>query len=379
MTSSSSQNDLDPAFLRMTPLASLDTSSRLMGEQRRVLSFDIGIKNLAYCYLEEPVRSAPRGAHRILDWKILNLMEPAQPATQPQNLIIPLGGGPGGDGHPTCSCHLAQKGKKNGATIPQLICGKKAKYGFKDGTFYCETHAKTRTEVLIPKKTHERSWLNKQSKETLVKIYQDLKIQGSPPTLKKDYIDTLVKYYKENSFENVTAPGAGINCKDLDLVTVGRHMADHLDSFIARFKESPPTHIIIENQISTIASRMKTIQGELTMYFLVHFPKAHIEYISSRNKLKDFVATPNENVDTVTTTTDTKKKGAGRTKKTEGGENTEPQTAGAKYRDHKADAIRFTGQLLKDPAWIPFFTNEKKKKDDLADCFLQGIWYLKNR
>jgi hypothetical protein len=28
--------------------------------------------------------------------------------------------------------------------------------------------------------------------------------------------------------------------------------------------------------------------------------------------------------------------------------------------------------------WIDFF-HTHSKKDDLADCFLQGIWYIKNR
>ena len=45
--------------------------------------------------------------------------------------------------------------------------------------------------------------------------------------------------------------------------------------------------VIIENQISPIANRMKTVQGMLSQYFLMSNDKLDIEFISSINKLKD--------------------------------------------------------------------------------------------
>ena len=154
------------------------------------------------------------------------------------------------------------------------------------------------------------------------------------------------------------------SAKDLDLITIGRNMMTILDR-IELFRIHPPTHIIMENQISTIASRMKTIQGELTMYFLMRFPNAKIEYISSKNKLKDFQETPTRTGDDRTSP---------------GNENGGRKKESQVYRKHKADAITYTRQILISTPSLSSWSESlnHKKKDDLADCFLQGIWYTRN-
>jgi len=102
---------------------------------------------------------------------------------------------------------------------------------------------------------------------------------------------------------------------------------------------------------------MKTIQGELTMYFLMRFPDAHIEFISSKNKLKGYepdAALSGESVASAN------------------------QNQNEKYKQHKRDAVLYTQQLMnkypKMKVWEPYML-ESKKKDDLCDCFLQGMWY----
>ena len=46
------------------------------------------------------------------------------------------------------------------------------------------------------------------------------------------------------------------------------------------------------------------------------------------------------------------------------------------YRERKKQAIKITFNLLKDSnLWESYFKNHKKK-DDLADCYLQGLSYL---
>ena len=112
------------------------------------------------------------------------------------------------------------------------------------------------------------------------------------------------------------------------------------------------THVLIENQISTIASRMSIIQGLLAQYFIMKQDRDFVlEFISSKNKLKNF---------------------DGKTLPTKA------TTASQKYRQHKTDSILYTRQLLETytgfRSWLPVL--DTPKKDDLADCFLQGMWYL---
>ena len=51
------------------------------------------------------------------------------------------------------------------------------------------------------------------------------------------------------------------------------------------------THVLIENQISPIATRMKTLQGMLTQYYIDHLENVDITFVSSVNKLKQFQGT----------------------------------------------------------------------------------------
>ena len=74
----------------------------------KLISFDIGIKNMAYC-----IFSTDQNTLIVQDWGILNLLEKEEIAQK-------------------CSCEL--KSSKN-------PCSRKAKY-VKNEMFFCETHAK---------------------------------------------------------------------------------------------------------------------------------------------------------------------------------------------------------------------------------------------
>jgi len=94
--------------------------------------------------------------------------------------------------------------------------------------------------------------------------------------------------------------------------------------------------------LKKIGESIKTLNKELgyTFFMIEH----DIEFISSSNKLKYF-------------TTD----------KTD-------------YKQHKKDSIYFTNLLLDNNNYYNKYIesfNQSKKRDDLADSFLQGIWYIK--
>uniref|UniRef100_A0A6C0IBL7 Uncharacterized protein n=1 Tax=viral metagenome TaxID=1070528 RepID=A0A6C0IBL7_9ZZZZ len=368
-----------------------------MTNQHRILSFDIGIKNLAYCFLSEDITDPPSNSSgskatfrvsseggfvakrlepqsgsvrflhsfprigkadseetdqpplptntKILDWKIVDLLN-----TEPQVTH-----------NHVCKCLLSTSTKK----VPKE-CGKKAKYQYttsvSETLYFCESHAKNNKTYLIPKKSHEESALNKLKREGLDKLITEynISLDASTKITKKVLVEALRDYYTKKSYTLIsTNPVSNMTANKIDMITIGRnikHIMDKLE-IITTYN---PTHIIMENQISTMASRMKTIQGELTMYFIMKFPNAHIEYISSANKLKHFTPVPTTPVPTTPITTSNKK-----------------------YRQHKQDAVTYTQQMLQTTpelsTWINTFNNHPTKKDDLADCFLQGIWYLRFR
>jgi hypothetical protein len=99
--------------------------------------------------------------------------------------------------------------------------------------------------------------------------------------------------------------------------------------------------IIIENQIGQNAIRMKSIQGMIT-YDFIEKGKTNIIYWNPINKLKKY----NQ-----------------KDKKT--------------YTQRKKDSITITRLLLSEYfSNFETYFNSHKKKDDLADCFLQLIDYL---
>jgi hypothetical protein len=197
---------------------------------------------------------------------------------------------------------------------------------------------------------------------------KDIFISMIQRELDKNYLDVI---------ENVRAP-------DIDLVTLGENMMKELDKIVIPYNNdglgrlgglggigglggmglfsgssglgglahhgtaTPPDKykidiVIIENQISTIASRMKTLQGMIAQYFIMKYVPC-IEFISAANKLKMFM---------------TKKK--------------------TTYTERKLESVEVTKNLLETlPQFNEYkgYLDKNKKKDDLADCFLQGIYYL---
>jgi hypothetical protein len=273
----------------------------------QLISIDVGIKNLAYCILEKN-SSADADAHadadavldahayKIIKWDSINLC---------------------GD-EPNCA-----------------QCKNKASYT-KNELNYCLTHAK-KTGFIIPTKDKSSSAIKKLKIENLILLANEYKITIDINDKKNVILKTVLDFFDKNMMEKTNKTSAN----SLDLVTIGISLKKEFDKILPLVNIE---QVIIENQISPIANRMKTIQGMIAQYFIMCGIPA-VTFVSSMNKLKAFTESDNK------------------------GEKKE-------YKDRKKLGIDVTkGIIEKMKVWSPFFL-QHKKKDDLADSFLQGIWFL---
>lgn len=290
-----------------------------------LMSFDIGIKNLSYCIMTQSV-----GGKNVIikDWKILDISKDGSTIESEQH---------------KCTC--SKNKDKNNKEI--RICGKKAKYE-KSGTFYCEIHAKITESFIIPSKEIEKKAMNKLKKSELFDLGLKYKIltEDNCSENKKNMMEKIDEYFLVKCFVPIKKHKS-VNASDINLITLGRNMKRILDEVTDLDKI---THIILENQISKVAGRMTSIQAMLMQYFIIKLDETvQIKFISSSNKLKLYP------------------------RRTDIDENKD------KYKQHKQDAIFHTNQILAKNKelsdWITVFS-DSKKRDDLSDSFLQGIWFL---
>jgi hypothetical protein len=105
---------------------------------------------------------------------------------------------------------------------------------------------------------------------------------------------------------------------------------------------------------------MKTVQGMISQYFIMRNQDIQIEFVSSANKLKG------QEIVNVADSDDEKEMGENQVK------------VKHSYSDRKKMGIKYCLDLINGTDHVNFFKNHKKQ-DDLADSFLQGIWYINNK
>lgn len=283
-----------------------------------VLSIDVGIKNLALCLF-----SADK---EILLWDVLNLSCPEPPAE--------IGGGGIGGAAETESIPAPTKCS---------LCKNNAKYR-KNETLYCLRHAKE-SAYLLPTKDLLPAKMHKLTMPDLKELVETFSIDTTPlaqtKKRKSDYRETIAAQVLEPLHGATSSTTTTqVKASDISLVDIARNLTNKLN----RVLQNHPTidTVIIENQISPIATRMMSIQGMLTQYFIMKNATQSIQYISAKNKLKDF------DVDKEC------------------------------YADRKKSSVEICKTQIaaaSNARWETFFC-QHKKKDDLADCYLQGLWYL---
>jgi len=223
------------------------------------------------------------------------------------------------------------------------LCNKPAKFT-KDGKCYCLKHSK-KQNFLHPSSDLKQSYINKQKIQTLIDISDKYKIKYENPPKKTNLIASINEFINNNCFTAVEKT----NAKKVDLVTIGRNIQHRFDDILCDHLNTINT-IIIENQIGPIANKMKTIQGMISQYFIMKNNNIQIEFISASNKLKDFL----------------------------------PKATSEKtdYKQRKKlgvqTCLEFMSTDFRFKEWETFF-NKHNKKDDLSDCFLQGLWFIKHK
>lgn len=140
--------------------------------------------------------------------------------------------------------------------------------------------------------------------------------------------------------------------KKYSLLELGERLTNELN----KFKDIELDNVLLENQPCLKNPTMKSIQMIIFSYFLINgFPEKikHIQMYAASNKNKYCNKYCKEN------------------------NITKPNTKSS-YQNAKKTAIMVCDLLVKDTTWYELFSNSKKK-DDLADSYLQGITYLHNK
>jgi len=274
----------------------------------KILSIDVGIKNLAFCLFE---KQEGLTQFKITKWDTINISE--------QEIL---------------KCCFIDK---------DTTCDKPAKFS-KDENNYCLKHSK-KQQFSIPTNEQKPSFINKQKIQKLYEIAHSHGIKYENKIKKIDLTNSINEHIKNTYFQTIETQ----NASDVNLFNIGINIKHHFNKLFSN--EGCIDYVIIENQISPIATRMKTIQGMIVQYFVMSNLKINsIEFISASNKLKCC-------------------------------EKKEDETK-LKYSDRKKLGIQKCLEIITNDfrfnEHLQYF-NLHKKKDDLSDSFLQGMWFINNK
>lgn len=362
----------------------------------KIISIDVGIKNMGVCILSFDEQLFNDGTTpkiqrkkvvnkydidkirftKIIEWKNINIINSIVSDSEIHN-------------H---TCEFIQKNNKKCSSSAIYYCKLNNSGADVEYHFFCKKHS-NQTPYFLPTSTlYTKSSLNKKSITQLLEykkeknIYfgddNDLEhnIKKNVKIYKKDVVDELHKYIENFKLRPIEKPKS----HDISLVQTGIIIKEEFDKLLITELDvlKDIDAVVIENQISPIANRMKTIQGMISQYFIMN-GIYNIEFISSANKLNnefqshlngyklsddEFIKQNSKTVVIDNTNTN----------------NYEPiQKGNEHYKERKTAGLSMAYKILKimegyyDHNFIKFFTSHKKK-DDLADSLLQGVWYIYN-
>ena len=265
-----------------------------------ILSIDVGIKNLAVCVCDISDSYDISHNYKFLFWDVINLC-----------------------GEKTYKCDF---------------CKNNAKF-VKNDKYFCTKHSKN-SGLLKPK--INISNIDKLKKDKLLLHCSNHELCFDIKSTKEVLKSLLIEKYKYEYLDYIEKVNAG----SFNLIDLGRNLNTEFNKLLSEKNITSENlkYVIIENQISPIANRMKSIQCMIAQYFISKDIET-ISFVSASNKLNQFMSKTTE------------------------------------YKERKKMSIEITQKLLEEDLmnkhWIGYF-NKHKKKDDLADSFLQLLWYKNN-
>jgi hypothetical protein len=301
-----------------------------LGIYMKILSWDVGIKNLAFCLIE-----VIDGKTTINEWGIINLLDDVAK-----------------------DCHGFIDSKNDNSK-----CSKKCTHYYQNGGsthYFCGLHKnqyrKLHKEVLelIPFKTTEPCQKYKNSgKQCSKKGSFKIKSHDKTETICTYHTNLLQKKDKLNSIKKLVSTNANRAPIRPILKKLVLQMNKNTHFLTADY-------VLIENQPSMKNPKMKSVASTLYSWFLINGVcnnenKSNVKeifYLCPSNKLK----INDEDI----------QKEINKLKKTQ------------QYAYTKKMAIAKTLQLLKtNEKWYDYL-NGHGKKDDLCDSYLQGLYFLSN-
>jgi hypothetical protein len=253
----------------------------------KLISFDVGLRNLSVCVLE----GTSRKDVKILHWEVIDVL-----------------------------------GEKSGVGAARCFkCSAAARYEHaSEGTFACSKHTPKKKQAIT------KTTLNKKSAE---EIQNEIKACGiqTDKTRKTDLVALLYNHHRQNTWKKCVQSSTSGSVLDLAPAIIAS-----LDARTQAWKGADV--VVVENQPER---RMYAVQAMIHMYFSLRNFKCN--GISASHKLSNIVT-----VDDVITS----------------------------YKGRKKTGIVHAYALV-PKEHHPFF-EKHKKKDDLADSFLQGLWALEH-
>ena len=306
-----------------------------------IISWDVGVINLAYCVLEF---EEEKHEVTILDWDKINLMEDRMQLF--------------------CCGKMKKKKEEN-----EKICNKKATYYLNINKKYygfCKTHLSQHNEIWPESKTHSFFSCTKSKHQC-----DYLKLNGETcgknckykfkKNGKKIYYCSI--HYKSQLKKKINQYSPQLIKKLLvkkyPTSRLQLNLVKKLDNLAEHFSKLGIEEVIIENQPSQKNPKMKSMANTLFDYFMIrgYIDKIHemdiklVRLISPSNKLK---VNNNNTIEIFKANKDKNKK----------------------YKLTKQLAIEYTKKLLENDETMLEYMNLYDKKDDLCDAYLQGRYYL---